>query len=419
MKKHILLLFLGLCSIAAKGQTYETRIFNPDIKTLQIYPEGRQDGFPILEINGDGRLIVSFDEMVFSERTFYYKIIHCNRNWQKSPLSEIEYYDGFTENRITDVNLSENTVKNYTNYRFEISNKPFKASGNYAVLISGNSDFTRPDAVARFYVLDRNISIDTKATSKTSIGLNTQYQQLEIEINNYGYNIQNPFSELNLYVMQNRRTDNMAKDIKPTFTTIDKQTYSNNNNLIFEGGNEYRFIDFSDEYSYSGEVEKIDIKHDRYNLFTMPAYPRNRQFVPENYGNGYGHYIINRKNYRQNDYNADYMQVNFVLPDNLDFYNYDIYILGDVFGNRLDETSKMELLRESGIRHKSVLLKQGGYSFLYAFVPKNSSQTKATLIPFEGSFWQTSNEYIVLAYHTPFGAKYDHLVGAQIFFSKM
>ena len=94
MKKHILLLFLGLCSIAAKGQTYETRIFNPDIKTLQIYPEGRQDGFPILEINGNGRLIVSFDEMVFSERTFYYKIVHCNRNWQKSPLSEMEYYDG-------------------------------------------------------------------------------------------------------------------------------------------------------------------------------------------------------------------------------------------------------------------------------------------------------------------------------------
>lgn len=421
VRKSILtLILLTIYCIHFEAQIYETKILNPKIKTLQIYPEENDIGFPVLELYADKKLIVSFDELEFSKKTFFYKIIHCDKNWKQSSLSDMEFFSGFTSNQIEEVNLSQNTLTNYTNYRFELpqDNDYFKVSGNYAVIISEDSDWSSPYAIACFYVVEPNIGINTKTTAKTDKGFNTNYQQVDIEIDNSNYPIQNPFTDLSLCVLQNRRTDNAVKDIKPTFTTSNKQTYSNNKNLVFEGGNEYRFIDFADEYRYSGEIERIEVKSSYSNVFSTPAYPRNKTYLPSNYGNANGRYIINRKNYYNNNYDADYMQVHFILPNNLEFYNYNIYILGDMFDNKLNKNSKMELDRDLNIYHKTVLLKQGGYSFLYAFVPKNCSGQNtciATMLPFEGSYWQTPNEYTVLVYHTPFGAKYDKLIGVKIF----
>ena len=154
------------------------------------------------------------------------------------------------------------------------------------------------------YVAERLVDISSKVTSSTLKGFNTHYQQLEVEVDNGAYPIQNPTSELNLSVIQNRRTDNAVRNLRPTFVSTARQTYSNIGALVFEGGNEYRFIDFSDEYRYSGDIDKIDIKPNRYNVYTLPAAPRNRSYLPSNYGNANGRYIVNRKNYHDPDYNT-------------------------------------------------------------------------------------------------------------------
>lgn len=404
------------------AQTYRQQAIDLKIKTLQIYPTDKPTDFPILELGSDQSVTISFDKMVFSHETFFYKIVHCNRDWSKSSLVDMEFFNGFVTGQIDEVNLSQSTVVNYTNYRLSLpqNGDSFKVSGNYAVLISESSDFARISAVVCFYVVDRRVAISAKTTSKTLSGFNTQYQQLEIEVNNATYPIQNPTTELNLNVLQNRRYDNARLNLKPTFTNTTRQSYTNMQSLVFEGGNEYRFIDIADPYRYSGEVDKIEVKADYYNVFTMPAYPRNRSFMPSSYGNANGRYIVNRKDYDDNHYTADYMEVNFILPSNLEFYNYDIYLVGDLTDNRLDENSKLTLDRQLNIYHQSLSLKEGGYSYLYAFVPKNCPKTQtqtfcpATFVPFEGSFWQTQNEYVIMLYHTPFGAKYDNLIGSLI-----
>jgi hypothetical protein len=58
---------------------------------------------------------------------------------------------------------------------------------------------------------------------------------------------------------------------------------------------------------------------------------------------------------------------------------------------------------------KTLLLKQGGYNYLYLVVPKQ--QAKGSLKPIEGNFWQTQNEYEIKVYHKPFGSKCDKLIG--------
>jgi hypothetical protein len=329
-------------------------------------------------------------------------------------LSESEYINGFFYGKIDDVELSRNTITNYANYQFEIpnSNYSFKTSGNYAVVIAEDNNFSSPDAVVLFYVVENKVNIKAKITANTDIEFNGRYQQIEFEIDNSSYQIQNVFSELDVNVFQNRRTDNAAYNVKPTFTTFNKQTYTTNRNLIFEGGNQYRIIDFASEYAFSGEIDKIESKADYYNVFLMPAFARNTSSSPSSGYDADGNYIINRRDYDNADFNADYMRVHFILPAEVPFFNGDMHLLGNMNFNYLNDHSKMEYDAKLKIYYKSLFLKQGGYSFLYAFVPRG--KPAAELQRFEGSYWQTENEYAIFVYHRPFGGRYDKLIGIGI-----
>ena len=411
--RNIFVIICLLISVSISAQRFENRIYSPKIKTLQIYNSKKTTSFPSIELGSEERLVISFDEMEYSQQVFFYKIIHCDRHFRKSQLSEMEYYDGFTENQIYDIWLSENTLTNYTHYQFELSSEGFKVSGNYALLIAKDQDFSSPVAVALFYVSESMVDIYANVSGLSQKGFSTKYQQVDVEVDNSKIAVQNPMADFNLCVIQNRREDNMVCDLKPSFPATYKQQYSNMKELSFEGGNEYRFVDFADEYSYSGQIDRIDIKSEYYSVFTIAAEPRNMMFEPTGYGNALGRFIVNRKRYPVRDYMADYMWVNFILPADLDYMQYDIYILGDMFSNRLDEDSKMEYLQEENIYYKSAFLKQGGYSYLYAFVPKTNSVKQANLSQFEGSYWQTDNEYTILMYYTPWGSRYDRLVGVK------
>lgn len=413
--RGLVLIISILLSTTAFSQVFQNKVFAENIKTLQVYNSKDVTSLPLVELNSDEKIVVSFDEMEYSEQAFFYRIVHCNRDFSRSSLAEMEYFSGFVENQIYDVNLSQNTLTHYAHYRVEIpeGSDRFKVSGNYAILIAKDQDFENPVATARFYVSEEQADISARVSGNTQKGFSTAFQQLDIEVNNSKLNLTNAIAELNLCVMQNRREDNKVIDIKPTFTSNYKLQYLSHKSLVFYGGNEYRFIDFSSEYAYSGEIDKIDIKPGYYTVFTTPAYPRHKASLPTSHGNAFGRFIINRKSYWDSDFTADYMWVNFVLPNDLEYYGYDIYILGDFLGNDLIESAKMELLPKENIYHKSLLLKQGGYSFLYAFVPKKGSR-EANLQLFEGSYWQTQNEYSILLYYTPWGSQYDRLIATKI-----
>ena len=66
---------------------------------------------------------------------------------------------------------------------------------------------------------------------------------------------------------------------------------------------------------------------------------------------------------------------------------------------------------------KDLLLKQGGYNYLYAVVPYGSNSTALNknnntkvMETVEGNAWETENEYAIYVYHRPFGCRYDKLI---------
>ncbi|MEZ4999136.1 MAG: hypothetical protein R2758_17400 [Bacteroidales bacterium] len=65
-----------------------------------------------------------------------------------------------------------------------------------------------------------------------------------------------------------------------------------------------------------------------------------------------------------------------------------------------------------GSYEASVLLKQGWYNYEYSFLPSGSSVPEG--FHFEGSHWETENDYLVLTYFRDPTSRYDRLTGITL-----
>ena len=55
-------------------------------------------------------------------------------------------------------------------------------------------------------------------------------------------------------------------------------------------------------------------------------------------------------------------------------------------------------------------LKQGFYNYAYVTVPKRGDKIP-NMSELEGDWYETENQYTILVYYRPFGARYDQLMG--------
>jgi len=60
----------------------------------------------------------------------------------------------------------------------------------------------------------------------------------------------------------------------------------------------------------------------------------------------------------------------------------------------------------------SMLLKQGWYNYEYCFVPSGGNQPEGS--HFEGSHWETENDYLILVYFRDPTKRYDRLTGVAV-----
>jgi hypothetical protein len=88
--------------------------------------------------------------------------------------------------------------------------------------------------------------------------------------------------------------------------------------------------------------------------------------------------------------------------------NGSFFLMGDIVDNAVDESSLLKYDFENKGYYIDKLLKQGGYNYMFGF--RRSGSVSLSLMPMEGSFWQTENTYRICLYHRAFGARYDRLI---------
>ncbi len=405
-----ILIFIPLAPLNAQ-QAYRTDVMDKLVKTLQIRANGKSATVPCISLYGKEFVEINFDMLHDGYRPLSYSIIHCDADWKQSELSPIEYMAGFQGMPLEDFANSMATTTQYANYIFRLPNEDirFKVSGNYAVRVYDEDHPQKTLLTACFSVYEPQVSIAASLSSNTLIDTNQSHQEVSFMIDHSRFPITFPETDLKIRVIQNGRQDNAVTGLLPTTLLSSQVIYKNNRNLIFEAGNEYRRMEFLTTRYNGMHVDRISFHNPYYHVELMTDLVR-RNMTYQYDQDQNGRYLIRCVGCTDANTDADYNIVHFTLQSAL-IPDGDLYLLGDIYNNVLDEKSKMGYNTTTGRYEKSVQLKQGHYNYMYVFVP--NGETRGTTRITEGNYYQTENEYDILVYYRPMNTRYDRLIGIQ------
>ena len=421
---HILRLVLASialwtpCALTAQSlsdQPYETRSFSDRFKTLRTQVEGRELFPPIIDLNTNEHITISFDEMTEEVSYLQYSLVHCNADWRPSALSDLEYLDGFNTNPIEEFDFSIATFAHYVHYSLTLPNEDvqFKVSGNYVLLVYPENEPERVLLQVCFSVYENNILVAPSVTSRTDIDYNREHQQVSVTLNANNYRIQNPYNELKVSVTQNGRRDNEVIVNRPLRIQGSQIFFDHDRNLIFEAGNEFRRFEMvATRYAGLG-VANIYHFDPYYHVELTPVKPRSESsYLYDQTQNG--RFVIRQSGASDSDTEADYFVVHFTL-DSDPIPGGKIYIDGELTNHLYSPYNEMVYNPQTEQYEKTLLLKQGSYNYQYLFLPDGTRT--ATAAPVEGNYYQTVNEYLVKVYHRAPGERYDRLIGIGMSYS--
>ena len=411
MKRLLTIFCVVLAVNGFVAAQYRTQIYDSNVKTLQVLLNNAPLLTPIMELNSSDEIVVSFDELGYEASNFYYKVVHCDASWFESDLLPMEYMDGFDGDMIDTYEYSVNTTVNYVHYTLRISknNMPLKLSGNYVVKIARNGDFEHGVvATACFSLVESLVDLNVEMSGSTTKELNGKYQSLMLDLMVGAVDSRDKMQDFIVVVRQNNRCDNEVVLSIPTSVNGDRLRYENMEELEFEGGNQYRSIDFSSQYTYGGGIDRIDFADNMHQVILEPD--KVRVDNKEAYAlDAHGGYLINLQRSNDSDIEADYMMVHFYFLADEPYWDSKLYLLGDLVYHNEGIENELRYDMLGRFYSISLLLKQGGYNYMYALKSKNGGSM--SVLQTEGSFWESRNKYTVMVYYRPVGARYDRLVG--------
>lgn len=390
-----------------------SKIYDQSIRTLQVIANSNPLLPPIVELGGDNHIEISFDQLSHEYHRYIYKIQHCNADWTpSSEIFESTFLEGFNGEPIEDYETSFNTNQLYTNYRIRIPNEDLslKISGNYLLTVYGdeeNDDPEKPVLSAAFSIVEPLVGISAKISTNTDIDYNKKHQQLSFDINHSQLHVTDPTRELQVFVLQNGRTDNMVAHPKVNIQKPGVLEYSYNRSLIFPAGNEYHKFEVLGFARANMNVDRIQWFEPFYHVTLYPDKPA-RNYILENDQNGA--FIIRNEDDLDNATTSEYVLVHFTF-ESPRIPGGDIYLSGNWTYHSFSSEYKMNYNSERRAYESVQLLKQGYYNYQYLFLPhgQKTANTDAT----EGNFFETENDYQIRVYYRGASSRYDQFVGFQ------
>jgi hypothetical protein len=392
---------------------YADFVYKNNIRSVELYREGWKLSPPVVGLRSGQQLILSFDDMDGDVKYYYYTIIHCDAMWQASELNPQEYIRGFREDEIRDYAFSYNTLDEYTNYRlsFPTDYLEFTKSGNYIIKVYADENLDSNVVLTRrFMVYDQKVSVSGRVVPPAKVDEREHRQQLEFMIDPGSFYIQSPHNQLKVMVLQNWRWDNAAYNVQPRMISGNKLDYRYLRELVFDGGNEFRYFDIKSLKYNSEFIALIDYNYAGTQVYLQPDKRRIfSEYVRDDDLNG--KFFLEKEGSEQPDIESDYAYVHFTLPYDFPLVNGNLFIFGGLTSWNFTDEARLEYDFDKNVYSTSLYLKQGYYNYAYVFLEDGSNAGDITLI--EGNHWDTNNEYIILAYYREPGTYYDQLIGVE------
>lgn len=424
-KLHII--FYLLTTILSHSQPNLEEIFYKDfnysncIKSSTLTNNENELLDPIIKLNSNQTLKLSFDDLDNNLKYYMYTFIHCDSNWGKSEIIYSEYLNGFYENYIEEYYYSFNTIQQYIHYELTFPNENinFLKSGNYIIIIY--DEYMNPILTKRFIVYEDILRIKSNVKRGTfSKDFDTKHE-IDFEIYLDNFSIQNPFDEISIIIQQNDDWNNVKKNVQPSFVGKNIIKYDYEQQTSFNAGNEFRKFEISNIDFFSENVDSIYLKEISENTLSKEIevckyisndmlYASLKKDFSRNINRYFNNYDLNGKqqlfNERSNnsEYESEYIMVNFHLKYPYDKSN-DIYVYGAISNWEYQEKFRLKFDEELQLYTTRALLKQGYYDYQYKIKNKYNENE------IEGNYFETKNEYTIYVYYKPIWARYEKIIG--------
>lgn len=391
--------------LAASAQRHE--LLSERIASLQVVVNDDWTALPVVTLGAGDVLNVGFDDLSHTYHRYCYKIEHCEADWTPSEgLFESDYCQGFASgNTIDDLQESVNTNQLYTHYQFCLPNSKcrIKMSGNYKLTVYDENEEDKPVLVVCFMVVEPAMTVGLGVTTNTDLGVDRCYQQVDMKLDYGQVRVTNPASQIMTVVMQNGRWDNAVVNAKPQMVSGNGLAWTHNRDLIFQGGNEYRKFEMLDVTHTTMGLESVEWDGTMYHAYVWPDEPRPSYVYDEDAN---GAFLIRNSDNVEIDNTCEYLMVHFRL--NSQRLPYDVWLNGAWTYDSFAPKYLMTWNDEQQLYEADVWLKQGYYNYQYLTLTPEGSYV---VVPSEGNFYQTENQYQALVYYRAPGGRTDRLVG--------
>jgi len=386
---------------------YKNGNLNKQIKTLLCHKKEDELSLPILNLNTDNQLLISFDDLDADIKDYYYTIIHCNSDWSKSDLMQNEYIGGFTDKPITDYEFSFNTIQKYTHYTFNFPDDELKPmlSGNYVFKIFEEGGETI--AYKRFMILETKLSIESQVRRATLAEDRNTKHEIDFIIKHPNLFVADPFSDIKVIIKQNNKEDNSITDLSPIYVKNNELIYDYEDDNTFLGNNEFRHFDIKSLRFQSDRIREItyDSTYNHVYLFNDLKRSFDSYSIEPDIN---GMFLIKSQEGWKTSTEADYAFVHFNLPTDSISYG-DMYIIGGFSDWQLKDEFRLRYNTKKKKYEGKIYLKQGYYNYHYALTDAITNEIDVAFI--EGAHYQTRNDYYVYVYYRSASDRYDKFVG--------
>ncbi len=418
-REYIAIALLGCMALgnAQEGEVYfRDQIYVPNIRTVELSLIGLPASLPIFELGKAEALVLTFDDMDADFKYYTYQIVHCDMYWNPSNLIYHEYATGFEDEDILETASSITTRIPFTNYRLTIPNSrtELTISGNYMLIVHDRSDPGKPILSRRFVVIEPPV-ITTRMIKvrPSNVSRMNTHQEIRFNIDTKELRLLDPKTEIVAIMLQNGRWDNAIYDLRSRYEKGALLVFDYLDKIVFPAGKEFRSVDLrSTEYRGEGvfSLEKVD----NY-IRSIGKLDKNRSLVPYfTKVDINGNFIISSNDYPNPadfDLRCDYVEHIFTLETG-NKYNQDVYVFGGLTDWQLKEEFRMQYKEEYASYTTAAWLKQGFYDYIYVLGNTDGSADETTL---EGNWYESTNDYTLLVYYRPFGARYDRAIAATSF----
>jgi len=415
--KNCFFCFLFLSNVFfAFSQRLPDEVFIPSIKTIKFSRYGEPLSYPIYTLNSSDKLMLDFDDLDGGVKNYFYSIRLCNADWTPAQLSYFDYVRGYSQARISTYRNSSISLTRYTHYQAIFPDRnlqPIK-SGNYILSVFLNGDTSRVAFTKRLLVVDPKISVAVQVSQPFTQQYFQSHHRLQVQIDTKNFEVRYPQQQVQVKILQNFRWDNPITLSSPTFIRPEQLQYSNELEMIFPAGKEFRWLNLRSFRLLGDRVRRQQNTDSSFSLFVKEDLPRMpRQYFY--YSDINGMYINETIENINPLWNADYAKVHLTYrpTGGTRFNNQDLVVFGELTNYGKDPSAVMDFNEEKGIYETDLFLKQGYYDYQYATKEIFNGKNRFVLSKTENDTWETENSYMVLIYYRPLGGRFDELYAVR------